>query len=139
MGMTTLAGFDPVRLAAAFCCVALVGTGCSAEDSPIATPTTTVTETVTVTADPASPAVIDDAAAVQLFFDAVVEGDRVAAEAVATEEAVAFFDPYDGNGDYTLSGPDDNGVFFISPGAAPYQCVVEDGLVVECLDEPQGP
>ena len=140
--MTRTPAPGPARLAAALGAAVLLVGGCSADDpadspDPVApAETITVTETETVTT---TPTVIDDAEAARLFFDAVVAGDRTAAEAVATAEAVAFFDPYDGAGDYTLSGPDDSGIFFISPGAAPFQCVVEDGLVVECLDEPQGP
>ncbi|WP_323791841.1 hypothetical protein [Nocardioides sp.] len=140
--MTRTPAPGPARLAAALGSAVLLVGGCSADDSadpdgsddPVApTATVTVTETVTTT-----PVTVDDAGAARAFFDAVVQGDRTAAEAVATDEAVAFFDPYDGAGDYTLSGPDDDGIFFISPGAAPFQCLVSGGVVQGCEDEPQG-
>lgn len=81
---------------------------------------------------------LTDEETARAFFDAVVAGDRDGALAVATGQAVEFFEPYEPHPNFTFSGPDENGYFFISPGAAPYQCTVFAGVVDECLDEPIG-
>ncbi len=116
-----------VTTAAVLLAVALTGTACGGESS--STPAADRTATATASA-------LTDPQAAQAFFDAVVAGDEEAAGKVATPEAVAFFDPWDPAPDYTFSMGETDGIFFISPGAAPFQCTVADGKVQECADEP---
>ena len=82
-------------------------------------------------------AAASDEEAAQTFFDAVVAGDRDAAAAVAGPAALAFFEPWEPVEGLSFSGVQD-GVFFINPGAAPFQCTVADGVVLGCQDEPTG-
>lgn len=90
----------------------------------------------TTEAAPSASTLSDDEAA-QVFFDAVVAGDREAAATVAAPAALDFFEPWEPVEGMSFSGVQD-GVFFISPGAAPFQCTVAGGLVQGCLDEPAG-
>ncbi len=89
-------------------------------------------------ADPQASSAGADERAARTFFDAVVAGDRDAAAQVASSDALDFFEPWAPAPDYTFDPPNADGVFFISPGAAPFQCTVHDGLVEGCLDEPTG-
>lgn len=77
---------------------------------------------------------LNDSEIARQFFEAVVEGDRELGAALATDEVVAFWEPWDPSPGLEFSEGAD-GVFFISPGAAPFQCRVDEGVVVECLDE----
>lgn len=131
----------PVRRIAGSLGLALaLAAGTSACTSPggPASPDPTMSEDVStpIDTDPA-PAGFTDAEAARIFFDAVVAGDRDAAVAVAYEPAIEFFEPWEPAEGLTFSEPQD-GVFFISPGAAPFQCRVQDGIVLDCADEPTG-